>query len=153
MSRKPLEGHITISRPSTSDDRPEFVRIVVKDKSSRVQFLEVEVDMAEFALALTGLSEQPCVFKPHQLANVGKQKEVERITFPLSKAYLDRYSLSSFDKKELASHMQNDPEHIFQKEGWELDTYLGSQTSVTPNHPDGIRINTTRKRYVERSDQ
>jgi hypothetical protein len=153
MNRQQLEGRITISRPSSSDSRPPFVRIGIKDQSSRVQFLEVEVDMAEFSLALTGLSEQPCVLKTRQLDKVGKQKEVERVTFTLSQEYLTKYNLAQYDRDRLQAHLHTDPEGRFQKEGWELSTYLGSQGSVTPNHPDGIRINTNRTRYIERSDQ
>ena len=150
---KPLEGRITISRPSHSDDRPEFVRIGVKDVSSRLQFLEIEVDLAEFAAALTGLSEQPCVLKPHGLVNVGRQREVERITFVMTQDYLRQHGLSGYDRKAIGRHIEVDPEGLFQQKGWELSTYLGAQDSITPNSPDGIRVNTTRHRYVERTEQ
>ena len=146
----PLKGQITISRPSTNDDRREFVRIAIKDAGSRLQFLEVEVELEPFAAALTGLSEQPCLLKTHGLTNVGKVREVERVTFVLTGDYLSRHGLSRYDKERIRDHLQADPEGIFQEEGWELSTYLGAQNSITSNHPDGIRINTTRVRYVER---
>lgn len=146
-----IKGKITVSRPSSSEDRPEYVRIAIRDDTSRVTFLEVEVDMPEFALALTGASEQNCVIKPHRLDTVGKVRESQPMTFVLTSEYLAKYSLQSYDKTGLKAHLEQDPEGVFQEEGWELSTYLGTQTSITPNSPDGIRINTHRVRYVERT--
>lgn len=146
-----LEGKITISRPSSGQDRPEYVRIAIRDNTSRMEFLEVEIDMAEFALALTGLSEQCCVLRTHRLDAVGKVRESQPMTFVLTDEYLDKHSLSSYDRVGLKAHLEKDPEGRFHEEGWELSTYLGTQSSITPNSPDGIRINTHRVRYVERT--
>lgn len=146
-----LEGKITISRPSSGDERPDYVRIAIRDEISRMEFLEVEIDMAEFALALTGLSEQDCVLKTRRLDTVGKVRESQPMTFVLTDEYLDKHSLNSYDRTGLKAHLEHDPEGLFHEEGWELSTYLGTQTSITPNSPDGIRINTHRVRYVERT--
>jgi len=146
-----LDGKISISRPSSSDDRPNYVRIAIRDETSRMGFLEVEVDMAEFALALTGLSEQNCVLRTRRLDAVGKVRESQPMTFVLTDEYLDKHGLSSYDRAGLKAHLEQDPEGRFHEEGWELSTYLGTQSSTTPNSPDGIRINTHRVRYVERT--
>lgn len=146
-----LEGKITISRPSSGQDRPEYVRIAIRDKTSRMEFLEVEVDMAEFALALTGLSEQDCVLKTRRLDTVGKVRESEPMTFVLTDEYMDKHNLRSYDRVGLKAHLKHDPEGRFHEAGWEVSTDLGSQNSITPNSPDGIRINTHRVRYVERT--
>lgn len=151
--RQTYKGQITISRPQVSDQR-DFIRITIKDTDARMQFLEVDIAPEEFALALTGLSEQPCDLHPNRLDTVGKVREVERVVFVLTQAYMDRHKLSHYYKDELRQHMELDPEGLFaQKDGWELSTYLGTQTSITPNHPDGIRINTSRTRYVERKEE
>lgn len=146
-----LEGRITISRPSSSDDRPEYVRIAIRDEVSRMTFLEVEVDMADFALALTGASEQSCVIKPHRLNTVGKVRESQPMTFVLTDEYMTKYGLQSYNKAGIRAHLEQDPEGRFHEEGWDLSTYLGTHHSITPNSPDGIRINTYRVRYVERT--
>ncbi len=149
---KPLNGQISISRPSHSDDRPEFVRLAINDVDAKVQFLEIEVELADFAAALTGLSNQPCVIKPNRLDVVGRVREVESVTFVLRDDYLDRYGVSKYDRVALAKLLTDDPDHLFQKEGWKLSTYLGSQSSISPNFPNGIRINTSRVRYVDKKD-
>lgn len=146
-----LEGKITISRPSSSVDRPEYVRIAIRDDTSRMTFLEVEVDMAEFALALTGASEQPCVLHTRRLDAVGKVRESQSMTFVLTDEYMDKHNLRSYDRKGLEKHLMTDPEGLFHEEGWDLYTGLNSKNSITPNSPDGIRINTYRVRYVERT--
>lgn len=148
-----LEGKITISRPSSGHDRPEYVRIAIRDETSRMEFLEVEIDMAEFALALTGLSEQDCVLRTRRLDAVGKERESQPMTFVLTDEYMAKHKLESYDRAGLKAHLNQDPEGLFHEEGWELSTYLGMQNSITPNSPDGIRINTHRVRYVERTPQ
>lgn len=146
-----LKGKISISRPSSSDDRPEYVRIAIRDETSRMGFLEVEVDMAEFALALTGLSEQDCTLRTRRLDAVGKVRETQSMTFVLTDEYMAKYGLESYNRLGLRAHLKQDPEGRFNEAGWELSTDINSQSSVTPNNPDGIRINTYRVRYVERT--
>lgn len=149
--RQTYKGKITISRPQVGGQITERVRITLRDEEARTQFLEVDIDLDEFALALTGLSERPCDFEPHRLDTVGKVREHENITFVLTGEYMERHKLNRYFKEEIRLHMMIDPEKIFrQTDGWELSVYLGGQTSITTNYPDGIRINTTRVRYVER---
>ena len=146
-----LKGRLTISRPQgpTTDDHP-YVKIAVRDENSRVTFLEIDVPVAEFALALTGLSEVPVTLKPTQLDLVGKRKLMEPAKFHLDADYLAKYNLSTYgDRPRLTGHMIADPEGIFQREGWTLDLYLGSQTSVVPDQKGGMHINTRYYTYVE----
>lgn len=151
--RQTYKGQITISRPQFGNEE-EVIRIVVRDEGSRTQFLEIDMTPEQFALALTGLSERPCKIEPFRLDTVGKIRESERITFVLPQDYLDRHKLSRYYKEEIRKHMELDPEGLFaQTDGWELSIYLGGQTSITSNHPDGIRINTSRTRYVERKEE
>jgi len=150
---KALEGRISISRPQGGEDGGTFVRVAIRDQSSRVEFVQLDIPLAGFAEALTGLSEVECRLKVRGLDRVGKVRETERVTFALSDDYLKKHSLSRYERELLVAHIRQDPEGIFHEEGWELSTYLGSQNSITPNHPDGIRINTTKVRYVERTEE
>lgn len=146
-----LKGHLTISRPQgpRSYDDP-FIRIAVRDASSRVEFLELEVPLASFAEALTGLSEIKCDMKVRDLDRVGLIKETKALTFELSAEYLKKYGVGSCDKKALGYLLEQDPDDIFQQEdGWVLSTYLGSQNSVEHLPGDAIRINTGAHRFVK----
>lgn len=149
--RQTYKGKITISRPSAGGSDTERIRITLKDDEARTQFLEVDIDLEAFALALTGLSERPCDFEPYRLDTVGKVRERENITFVLTAEYMERHGLSRYYKEEIRKHIVADPEGLFrQTDGWELSLYLGGQSSITTNYPDGIRVNTSRVRYVER---
>lgn len=150
---KPLKGHITISRPQGNRTDGNVIRIALRDSASRMEFVQFEVPLAGFSEALTGLSEVEGEMTVRGLDKVGKTRIVEHVTFVLDGAYLERHKLSSYYKEEIRKHIELDPEGIFHQEGWELSTYLGAQNSVVPNHPNGIRINTSRVRYVERTEE
>jgi hypothetical protein len=150
--RQTCKGKITISRPQLGDHK-EFVRVTLKDIDACMKFLEVDVPLGQFALALTGMSEQECDLHPNRLDTVGKVREMEPCVFVLTQEYMDRHKLSRYYKEEIRQHMVLDPEGLFrQTDGWELSIHLGYQTSITSNHPDGIRINTYRVRYIERQE-
>ncbi len=51
-----LKGKLTITRPSRGGDVDQVVSIQVQDCASRISFLEIDVPMEQFALAITGLS-------------------------------------------------------------------------------------------------
>lgn len=146
-----LKGHLTISRPQgpRSYDNP-YIRIAVRDASSRTEFLEIEVPLASFTEALTGLSEVECDMRVRDLNRVGLIKETKSLTFDLSAEYLKKYGVSSCDKKALGYLLEQDPDNIFQQtDDWVLSTYLGSQHSVVHMPGDAIRINTGAHRYVK----
>jgi hypothetical protein len=115
--KETIKGSLTISRPTCGDGR-EYISIQVKDVTSRVRFLEVEISYAEFTACLTGLSETRCDLVVRGLQNVGKTKETDRIMFEMPK---HNYN----DTKEVAilEAQKNTPK------GWECDTYFGSQGS------------------------
>jgi hypothetical protein len=147
-----LKGNLTISRPNggRSDESPH-ISIKIRDATSRIDFVTIEVPLANFAEALTGLSEVEARLTVRGLGNVGKVRESQPVTFVLTDEYMTKYSLQSYDRVGIKAHLEHDPEGRFHEAGWELSTYLGTQNSITPNSPDGIRINTSRVRYVERT--
>jgi hypothetical protein len=146
-----LKANLTISRPSSSraSDDP-FIRIVVRDSSSRTQFLEIDVPLASFAEALTGLSEVECDMKVRDLDRVGLIKESKSVSFDLTADYLKKYGIHAFERKKIAYLMEQDPDNLFQQEnGWALSLYLGSQNSIACLPDNAIRINTSAHRYVK----
>lgn len=136
------DGTINISRPSFSDGR-KAIKILIVDKNSRIEFLELEIAPAEFALALTGLSQQPIKFEARALDKVGLMKESETIQF--------QTTLSGY-RKDYQALLKEHPELFITPEqisdGWRIDTYLGSQNSI---HKDGkvTYLNTRIYRYVQ----
>jgi len=76
-----LKGNVTISR-ATSNVENDYIRIVVRDEESGTQFVTVEVSLAEFAQAITGLGAVPCQLDVRGLHNVGKRREVKREVLP-----------------------------------------------------------------------
>ena len=147
-----LKGNLTISRPNGGrHDDGSCISIKIRVATSRIDFLTVEVPLASFAEALTGLSEVEAMLTVRGLGNVGKVRDSQAITFVLTDEYMTKYGLQSHDKAGIRAHLEHDPEGRFHEEGWELSTYLGTHHSITPNSPDGIRVNTSRVRYVERT--
>ncbi|HAT1526563.1 TPA: hypothetical protein PC505_002452 [Morganella morganii] len=112
-----MKGKITITRPSYGDGR-EVINIQVRDGMSRIKFLEVEIDLADFSKVLTGLSETDCKLSVKGLDKVGKVKVVQ-VRQAICPGGLRR-------KEELEQWLKENK----QEEGWILDSYLGNKSSV-----------------------
>jgi len=83
-----MKGQITIGRPSYSDiDHPEVITIRFRDEASGTEFLEVDVPIASFARALTGLGHQDCEFELRP-KNVGKRHEHKEEIVPVTQSYI-----------------------------------------------------------------
>ena len=80
------KGKLTISRPSFGSDK-EVIAISVIDKDAVVEFLEIEIDLDEFARCITGLSNIDCNFETRYLEVVGKKREQDTIQFKISDDY------------------------------------------------------------------
>mgnify|MGYP004703519991 CR=1 FL=1 len=108
-----MKAKVTISR--ASNDKI-YIRII--DSASRVEFAEVAMTVEDFGYAITGLSEQEGELKVRGLELVGKHK----ITEPRSiECPITGYDKTLF-RKWLDEHAQED--------GWMVNNYLGSQSSV-----------------------
>jgi len=130
---KTLDGKLSISRPSGSDE--PYIKIAIEDKLSRVEFLEINIPLEEFAEALTGLALRPVTLKVRSLDKVGKVKEGKSLNFVVK---------TKGDRKEYAE--QNAQSHA--DEGWTASTYFGSQLSFSSI--DGITFaHGCQYRYVE----
>lgn len=134
MAEKKLAGKLTISRPSSGDER--FIRIAIRDELSRSRFVEFEVSLENFALALTGLSEVQGKMTVENLENVGKVRVVETrsIECPL-KSFSPREDFEKWLRENA------------QESGWIIDSYLRSQSSVERNEHGKTILNYRVYRY------
>lgn len=125
-----IKAALTISRLST-----DKISICVQDHASHAQFLELEIDPAEFANALTGLSHVECTGEVRGLENVGKQivSETRKVEYPHG-GRPKRHELEAW----LLLNCQ--------EEGWIIDPYLGSQSSIS-NYDGKTFLNYRVKRY------
>ncbi len=130
-----MEGKISITRPSYGDGR-NVIAIEIYDPASRTAFCRMQIDMADFAAALTGQSQMPVEMELRGLQNVGKKKITEsRIAL-----YPERLS----NKEILAQWLKDN----HQEEGWIIDTYLGSQRSISYKE-NGIELRYSVYKFVD----
>lgn len=74
---KALQGRLNISRPRcVCGIRPrELVELSVGDEASGCVAVEVDIDLADFALALFGRGDVSCAFRFNDSGLVGKRRE------------------------------------------------------------------------------
>lgn len=118
---KEIDASLTISRPMFGDGRKE-IRIKVRDEKSRNDFVELHISYEDFAAVVTGLSEVKCRGTVKGLENVGKEKVIEerKVEYPGSR-HKSREELEQWLLEEC------------QEEGWNVNAYLGSQSSLSYN--------------------
>jgi len=114
-----IKANLTISRPAWGDGRTA-ISIKVGDDASRIEFLAIEIPLADFAEALTGLSKVECDAEVRGLENVGLTRESKQIEFLVGDVDVD------WDRREenicrLAEEAT--------PEGWNPPTYFGSRGS------------------------
>lgn len=113
MSSKVIMGEVGITRSNHG-----FYYIRLRDDASCVNFVEVKMTAEQFAEAVTGLHISDVEMEVRGLENVGKKRVREtRIVVCPHKTY---------SKEPLQTWLINN----CQEEGWTLDLYLGSQSSV-----------------------
>lgn len=110
-----MKGKITISR--CSDDS---VRIGITDDASGIDFVEAIMTKEAFASALFGLAYVPVNIDVIGLEHVGKKRIYEKRTVVCP---LDGWA----DRETLRKWLEDNCE----EEGWILDSYLGSQSSIS----------------------
>lgn len=144
MSKQKIKANITISRPSGFDN--EIIRIAIGDESSRVQFVTLDIALADFAEALTGLASVKCDAEVKDLDVVGLEKERKQETIIISITELESANIDYHNRAALTNYLSNTPK--FQQHGWELEKYLGSQGQVTLVDNKNVRIIAYYIRYV-----
>jgi len=111
-----MEMSLTITK--TNKDK---VRIYVKDSTSRIKFLDLTLTLEQFASVITGLAEVKVEGEVKDLSFVGKTKITEPRSITITKDIY--YSLK---REDLGDWLLNN----CQEDGWLLNTYLGSKSSV-----------------------
>lgn len=77
-----ITGAISIHRTQSNRD-PDVITLVLRDETSRINFVEVKMSLEAFALAVTGLAYQPCEIETDGLEHVGMVKETRSHEFRL----------------------------------------------------------------------
>ncbi len=115
---KKLKGKITISRPTSSHAEP-YVSITVIDELAGREAVSVEIELANFAEALTGLSRVPCKLEWNDSGVIGKIRETktEPVFIP-GKVYAS--NRDEIARNALANH--------------ETDGWTGSVSDATNHH-------------------
>jgi len=136
MTTRKIHATITISRPSYHDGR-KAIRITINDQASRIEFLDAEISMEDFAECLTGHGHQPIEIELRGMDVVGKTRVRETRT-------IEYTGSNSWEREVLEQWLQDNA----QEEGWIIDHYLGSQSSI--DHMDGKTfLNYSVHKYVE----
>lgn len=127
-----MKGRLTISRNSHGE-----ILIIIRDEASRANFATVTTTPEVLGLALTGMSEQEVGLTVQHLDRVGKKRvsEARSIICPLD----------TYDRAELQVWLDNNG----QEEGWILDSYLRTQSSVERLGDGGRRLNYSVFKFVE----
>jgi hypothetical protein len=129
---KLLQGALSISNPSTGG-----VNIRVEDELSGAQFLDLTISHEEFSRALGHLSSRPCEFEVRGLAYIGKQRVTEQRTAIAPDL--------GYDRQKYAAWLTENA----QEEGWMLNTYLGSQSSIAAQKDGTQLLHYSVTKYVE----
>lgn len=109
---KTLKGALTIAKTRCSDGR-KFISIEVTDKTSSSMILDVEVELSDFADAITGLGYAPCNIEYYDQSNIGKvcEHKIEHIVCVLP--IVDK------EKRELLIENILKP---YEVDGWKANT-------------------------------
>jgi hypothetical protein len=131
VSKKQIEVELSMARSSNG---LYYVRVM--DETSRTLIVEVEMTGEQYAQALTGLyagGYKATVGK--DLSVVGKRRVSENRTIYAP--------IKTYDKDKLQAWMKEN----CQEEGWEIDYYIGSQSSLR-SVDDLTQINYRVYKYV-----
>ncbi len=127
----------TTTELSMSRNSRDMFTVLVQDSRSRAMICKVSMTPEQFAMAISGtyVSDLPTVCG--DLAQVGKKRIIEKRTATIS--HDDYWQCSEGDysrKKEKLGQwlIENHSEP-----GWNIDTYLGSQGSISAQ-PDGSYV-------------
>lgn len=131
---KPIEAQVTISRDSS-----DVMRLSVVDRASGVRFFEAQFTLADFMMALTGLANVSA-----KSANVVGLEHVGK--FKVSERRSVLCPLKSYDRDKLEGWLKEQ-----QEPGWIVDSYLGSQGSMTrPLMEEGTFLHYRVFKYVDK---
>ncbi len=127
-----FNGAVSISRDSRDN-----VNIRIHDNASGIEFVDIQMTLENYAMLITGLSRVDATGEVRGLDKVGKQR--------ITEARSTVCPIKGYDKKVFQQWLIDN----CQEEGWELNSYLGSQSSMGLDK-DGERVlNYSVTKYVE----
>jgi hypothetical protein len=126
-----MKAAVTIIRSSKG-----VIRISINDRASGIEFVEAEMELADFANAVTGFSNQPAEMEVRGLQWVGMTR--------VSELREKLCPLDTYDRGELSAWLQANA----QEEGWIVSTCLGTQGSVS-RRPEGTLLRYSATKYVK----
>lgn len=127
---------------------PDTMNLVIEDKVSGIQFLEIEMSMEQFGKLLAGGSLVDMQAELRGLENIGKKREYERASQFITREDYNAItgSLKYDDQKRALGQWLKDNHS---RDGWHTETYLGSRDSIRySNNDDGYFLNFAYSRYV-----
>lgn len=127
-----FKGSVTISRNSNDE-----VNLRIHDSASGIEFVDIQLTLENYAMLITGLSRVEATGEVRGLDKVGKTRIIEKrsVVCPLG----------GYDKKVFQQWLIDN----CQESGWELDSYLGSQSSMAVNDKGERVLNYSVTKYVE----
>lgn len=147
---KTLDVQLTISKRESNDEK--YINVNLRDATSGINFAEVKVSLEDFMEALTGLGYVHCKAEVRGLEHLGKKKERERASVVISD---DEYAIVTDQIKNYEAikvALGNWLKANHSKEGWFVDTYLGSQGSIGHTNSGGRALNFAYYRYVDATE-
>jgi hypothetical protein len=130
MTKSKLQGKLTICKSSNGT-----VLLRIEDSNSLIQFLEIEIPLADFSEALFGLAYRPCSYSIIGTDVLGKQRYQEDYIFEIN-------TFRNIEQAKLTAITLSQQDPI-----WNYSSYFGSQDSFFSK--DGkYYAKTTRYKYI-----
>lgn len=102
--KREIEGHLTISRVSSNIEE-SYILITIEDKANYNRLIEVKVEMADLAHALTGLGNTECEIQgladQEAINYLGAKRIIKRVScdkVSSDKGLQKKYVIDHFDK-------------------------------------------------------
>jgi hypothetical protein len=136
------QGKVNITRPSlpSGDD---LIYLQIKDVASGKPIVSITMTPHDFAMALTGMSMQPCFYGVDNPQFIGKFKAVRHWRAELTITELDTVLYAADYKDCIKDYMYaNIP-----NKDWAFTGYLNSQNSVVSNLDGKIIVNAHVERF------
>lgn len=138
--KRVLKGEMTFSRVMCNME-DDYMEITLSDSISGIEFVSVRLSMEQYGKLISGQSYQKVDYELRGAGNIGKVKESEPAQIALP------HDLYHYNKKPVQDWLEAN----CQREGWYMDTYLGSQGSVVRSGNTDY-ANIRYYRYVEPQD-
>lgn len=151
---KEIELEIRFGKISTNKGE-DYVSLTIGCEASRTQFLQVDLSYAQFGKMLAGSMSVDAKGTVRGLANVGKTYESKKATAFIAEAAYNKATKGKYEyeKPGLQKWLREACPEVQQarSEGWEVDTYLNSQTSIQKVYKpvEGYNLNFHFYRYNE----